>query len=160
MKGLKDSSSPLVSKNVVPPNAGLRTQIASQIAQRGIGLPIAIFVITVLSAFAVNMGLLVQDNASGRSEYITSLRASLAADTGADLGLNVAFDPSDAPVYAGGVTCSSTAINYSFTNDAGMSGCSAAVTCTSATAGGKTIYTVTSVGTCGTISKTVVTSAL
>ena len=135
-------------------------QRGSSIQQQGIGLPIAIFVITVLSAFAVNMGLLVQDNASGRSEYITSLRASLAADTGADLGLNVAFDPSDAPVYAYGVTCSSTATNYSFTNDAGMSGCSAAVTCTSATAGGKTIYTVTSVGTCGTISKTVVTSAL
>jgi len=135
-------------------------QRGSSIQQQGIGLPIAIFVITVLSAFAVNMGLLVQDNASGRSEYITSLRASLAADTGADLGMNVAFDPSDAPDYASGVTCSSTAINYSFTNDAGMSGCSAAVTCTSATAGGKTIYTVTSVGTCDTISKTVVTSAL
>ena len=59
----------------------------SSIQQQGIGLPIAIFVITVLSAFAVNMGLLVQDNASGRSEYITSLRASLAADTGADLGV-------------------------------------------------------------------------
>ena len=160
MKGLKDSSSPLVSKNVVPPNAGLRTQVASQIAQRGIGLPIAIFVITVLSAFAVNMGLLVEDNSESRIEYITSLRASLAADTGADLGLNVAFDPSDAPVYADGVTCSSTAINYSFTNDAGMSGCSAAVTCTSGTAGGKTIYTVTSVGTCDSISKTVEISAL
>ena len=132
----------------------------SSIQQQGIGLPIAIFVITVLSAFAVNMGLLVQDNASGRSEYITSLRASLAADTGADLGLNVAFDPSDAPVYADGVTCSSTAINYSFTNDVGMSGCSAAVTCSSATAGGKTIYTVTSVGTCDSISKTVEISAL
>jgi len=135
-------------------NANGRThQRGSSIQQQGIGLPIAIFVITILSAFAVNMGLLVQDNASGRSEYITSLRASLAADTGADLGMNVAFDPSDAPDYASGVTCSSTAINYSFTNDAGMSGCSAAVTCTSATAGGKTIYTVTSVGTCDTISK-------
>ena len=142
-------------------NANGRThQRGSSIQQQGIGLPIAIFVVTILSTFAVNMGLLVQDNASGRSEYITSLRASLAADTGADLGMNVAFDPSDAPDYASGVTCSSTAINYSFTNDAGMSGCSAAVTCTSATAGGKTIYTVTSVGTCDTISKTVVTSAL
>ena len=33
--------------------------------EQGIGLPIAIFVITVLAAFAVNMGLLVEDNASG-----------------------------------------------------------------------------------------------
>ena len=128
--------------------------------QRGIGLPIAIFVITVMAAFAINMGLLVEDNASGRIEYITNLRATLAADTGADLGMNVAFAPSDAPDYASGVTCSSSAINYSFTSDAGMSGCSAAVTCTATSAGGKTIYTITSVGTCDSISKTVEISAL
>jgi MSHA biogenesis protein MshP len=128
--------------------------------QKGIGLPIAIFVITVLAAYAVNMGLLVEDNAAGRTEYITNLRASLAADTGVDLGMNVAFDPSDAPDYAGGVTCSSNAINYSFANDPGMSGCSAAVTCSAVTAGGKTIYTITSVGTCDSVSKTAVISAL
>jgi len=128
-------------------------------SQRGIGLPIAIFVITVLAAFAVNMGLLVQDNATARIEYVTNLRATLAADTGADLVMNVAFDPSDAPDYAGGVTCSATAINYDFANDPGMSGCSAAVTCSSVTAGGSTIYTFTSVGTCDGTSKTVVVSA-
>ncbi len=128
--------------------------------QKGVGLPIAIFVITVLAAYAVNMGLLLEDNATGRIENITNLRASLAADTGADLGMNVAFDPSDAPDYAGGITCSSTAINYSFANDPGMSGCTAAVTCSSVTAGGKTIYTITSVGTCDSVSKTAVISAL
>jgi len=128
--------------------------------QRGIGLPIAIFVITVMAAFAVNMGLLVEDNASGRIEYITNLRATLAADTGADLAMNVAFDPSDAPDYASGVTCSSSAINYNFTSDAGMSGCSAAVTCSSVSAGGNTIYTITSLGTCDSITKTVEISAL
>jgi len=128
--------------------------------QKGVGLPIAIFVITVLAAYAVNMGLLLEDNATGRIENITNLRASLAADTGADLGMNVAFDPSDAPDYAGGITCSSTAINYSFANDPGMSGCTAAVTCSAVTAGGKTIYTITSVGTCDSVSKTAVISAL
>ena len=128
--------------------------------QSGIGLPIAIFVITVLAAFAVNMGLLVQDNASARIAYVTNLRATLAADTGADLGMNVAFDPSDAPDYANGVTCSSTAIDYDFSSDPGMRGCSAAVTCGSRSAGGKTIYTITSVGTCDSISKTVEISAL
>jgi len=127
--------------------------------QQGIGLPIAIFVITVLAAFAVNMGLLVEDNASGRIAYVTNLRATMAADTGADLGMNVAFDPSDAPDYASGVTCSSSAIDYDFSSDPGMSGCSASVTCGSTTAGGKTIYTITSVGTCDGTSKTVILSA-
>ena len=128
-------------------------------SQQGIGLPIAIFVITVLAAFAVNMGLLVQDNAAARIEYVTSLRATLAADTGADLVMNVAFDPSDAPDYAGGVTCSATAINYDFTNDPGMKGCSAAVTCSSTSGGGSMLYTITSVGTCDSTSKTVVITA-
>ena len=80
-------------------------------AQRGIGLPIAIFVITVMAAFAVNMGLLVEDNASGRIEYITNLSGDPCADTGRDLAMNVAFDPSTRPIMPG-VTCSSTAINY------------------------------------------------
>ena len=61
--------------------------------QRGVGLPVAIFVITVLAAFVVNMGYLVQDNATGRIEYVQSLRALLAAESGGDLGLNVLFDP-------------------------------------------------------------------
>ena len=54
--------------------------------QRGVGLPVAIFVITVLAAFVVNMGYLVQDNATGRIEYVQSLRALLAAESGGDLG--------------------------------------------------------------------------
>ena len=101
----------------------------------------------------------VDANAAARIEYVTSLRATLAADTGADLVMNVAFDPSDAPDYAGGVTCSATAINYDFTNDPGMKGCSAAVTCSSTSGGGSMLYTITSVGTCDSTSKTVVITA-
>ena len=87
--------------------------------QRGVGLPVAIFVITVLAAFVVNMGYLVQDNATGRIEYVQSLRALLAAESGGDFGLNVLFDPSDATTYSS-LSCSSTPVSYSFTNDPGM----------------------------------------
>ena len=127
--------------------------------QRGIGLPVAIFVITVLAAFAVNMGYLVQDNATGRIEYVQSLRALMAAESGGDLGLNVLFDPSDATTYSS-LSCSSTPVSYSFTNDPGMAGCSASVSCTSSSSSGETVYTITSVGTCDDSTRTIAIDAM
>jgi len=126
---------------------------------RGVGLPVAIFVITVLAAFVVNMGYLVQDNATGRIEYVQSLRALLAAESGGDFGLNVLFDPSDATTYPS-LSCSNTPVNYSFTNDPGMAGCTASVSCASSTSGGETIYTITSVGTCDDSTRTIEIDAM
>ena len=127
--------------------------------QRGVGLPVAIFVITVLAAFVVNMGYLVQDNATGRIEYVQSLRALLAAESGGDFGLNVLFDPSDATTYSS-LSCSSTPVSYSFANDPGMAGCSASVSCTSSSSSGETVYTITSVGTCDDSTRTIAIDAM
>ena len=127
--------------------------------QRGVGLPVAIFVITVLAAFVVNMGYLVQDNATGRIEYVQSLRALLAAESGGDFGLNVLFDPSDASTYSS-LSCSSTPVSYSFTNDPGMAGCSASVSCASSSSSGETVYTITSVGTCDDSTRTIAIDAM
>jgi len=126
---------------------------------RGIGLPVAIFVITVLSAFAVNVGYLVQDNAAGRSEYVQALRALLAAESGGDFGLSVLFDPTDAPTYVA-LNCSSTPVSFSFDNDPGMRGCSSSVSCTSVTSNGETVYTITSIGTCDEITRTISIDAI
>jgi MSHA biogenesis protein MshP len=127
--------------------------------ERGVGLPVAIFVITVLAAFVVNMGYLVQDNATGRIEYVQSLRALLAAESGGDFGLNVLFDPSDATTYSS-LSCSSTPVSYSFTNDPGMAGCSASVSCSSSSSSGETVYTITSVGTCDDSTRTIAIDAM
>ena len=127
--------------------------------QRVVGLPVAIFVITVLAAFVVNMGYLVQDNATGRIEYVQSLRALLAAESGGDFGLNVLFDPSDATTYSS-LSCSSTPVSYNFTNDPGMAGCSASVSCTSSSSSGETVYTITSVGTCDDSTRTIAIDAM
>ena len=127
--------------------------------ERGVGLPVAIFVITVLAAFVVNMGYLVQDNATGRIEYAQSLRALLAAESGGDFGLNVLFDPSDATTYSS-LSCSSTPVSYSFTNDPGMAGCSASVSCASSSSSGETVYTITSVGTCDDSTRTIAIDAM
>lgn len=67
------------------------THLSSPFRERGVGLPVAIFVITILAAFVVNMGYLVQDNAAGRSEQIQTLRAQLIAESGANLALSELF---------------------------------------------------------------------
>ena len=127
--------------------------------QEGVGLPVAIFVITVLAAFVVNMGYLVQDNATGRIEYVQSLRALMAAESGADVALNELFDPSDAPTYSS-LSCSSTPVLYGMGWEPGMAGCSASVSCTSSSSSGETVYTITSVGTCGDSTRTIAIDAM
>lgn len=126
---------------------------------RGVGLPVAIFLITVVAAFVVNMGVLVQDNAVNQIEYITSLRALLAAESGADIGMNALFDPTDAPIYSG-ASCPVDDQTYSFSVDEGMNDCSATVSCSASTAGGETIYTITSVGTCDGLTRTMTLEAM
>ena len=115
--------------------------------QAGVGLPVAIFVITVIAAFVVNMGYLVQDNASGRGEQIQTARAQLIAESGANLALSQLFPPSAAPSYTG-YNCGSTSSPTGLDNDPGMAGCSVAVSCSSAGSSPNVIYTITSVGTC------------
>jgi MSHA biogenesis protein MshP len=127
--------------------------------QLGVGLPVAVFIITVLGAFVVNMGYLVQDNATSRSEYLESFRALLAAESGGDFGLNVLFDPADAPDYES-PQCVAGPTTYSLDADPGMGGCSASVSCSASSDSGETIYTITSVGTCGTISRTIAIDAM
>ena len=115
--------------------------------QAGVGLPVAIFVITVIAAFVVNMGYLVQDNASGRGEQIQTARAQLIAESGANLALSQLFPPSAAPSYTG-YNCSSVSSPTGLDNDPGMAGCSVALSCTSSGSSPNVIYTITSVGTC------------
>lgn len=122
--------------------------------QSGLGLPVAIFLITVLATLALNLGLLVQDNATARSEQITLVRTLLAAESGAGFGLNRLFDPTDAPGYSS-ISCSNSTVTYSLTSDSGMSGCTAGVSCSSRTSGSETIYTITSIGSCDLLSRTV-----
>ncbi len=123
-------------------------------SQSGLGLPVAIFLITVLATLALNLGLLVQDNASARSEQISLVRTLLAAESGAGFGLNRLFDPSDAPDYSS-INCSGSTVTYSLDSDSGMAGCSVGVSCTSKTSGSETIYTITSVGSCDSLSRTI-----
>lgn len=126
--------------------------------QQGIGLPAAIFVITVMAALAVAINALIADNARSIQEEIQLTRALYAAESAAGFAMNARFPPGEFPQYSGEATCpdnEGAPREYEFTVD-GLNGCSARVSCAvGPTLNGVEYYTITSTGTCGEVSRTV-----
>lgn len=114
--------------------------------QSGAGLPVALFVITVLSLLVLGMSQLQESSGRSISLQIQSQRAFFAAESGAQVAVRKALDASCTEVIdASPVTFGA----------GGLSGCSATLACESVTAdiggpGGDTVYTIFSTGSCGT----------
>lgn len=109
--------------------------------QQGIGLPVALFVITVLALIVVALTDLEESSGVSFSLDVNSMRAFYAAESGAQVGLNSLFPPGGGP----GSACA----NVSFNSVVGLSGCSASVSCTNVTVDAITYYTISSTGQCG-----------
>ncbi len=113
--------------------------------QQGAGLPIALFIITVLALLVVGMAQLQERSGQAVSLQIQSQRAFYAAESGAQVAVLKALDAScSAATDAGPVIF----------DKEGLSSCKAILTCDSVTAdiggsGGDTVYTITSTGVCG-----------
>jgi len=108
--------------------------------QRGLGLVGAIFIIVIISLMSVAMSRMLQSDSDTFSYEITGLKAFLAAESGAHLGLNRAIPP------AGGGTCTGRTFNFT---DAALNRCSATVSCVTQVVNTDTFYILTSVGQCG-----------
>ncbi len=113
--------------------------------QRGAGLPIAIFIITVLSLLVLGMSQLQQSAGQSLSLQIQSQRAFFAAESGAQAAVRKALDSSCPEVLV------ASPITF---GPGGLVGCSARLACDSITAdisgpGGNTVYTISSTGSCG-----------
>lgn len=128
--------------------------------QRGLGLPAAIFVITLLAVLAVAINALVAQNDAAFEEEVLLTRAFYAAESGAGFGLNALFPPEEFPAYASGAgaapgSCAVADGEYDLVA-AGLNACSVSVSCTvDATVSGVDYYTITSVGTCADVTRTV-----
>jgi len=124
--------------------------------QHGFGLPLAIFVMTILASLAVMMSGLVNDNMIGRTDQANLVRAMMVAQSGAGLALNQMFPPSDSPEYQN-TTCpaSFTFSNIDITADPGMASCSLTVGCAAVGVSPNTMYVVTSKGTCDGVSRSI-----
>lgn len=113
--------------------------------QSGAGLPIALFIVTVLALLVLGMSQLQQGSGESISLQIQSQRAFFAAESGAQVAVRDALE-SD--------SCSAVNSPIDFDAAAGLRGCSATMECEAVTAdiggsGGDTVYTITSTGRCG-----------
>lgn len=107
--------------------------------QAGAGLPLALFVITVLALIVAGMAQLQQSTAGAVSLQVQSQRAFYAAESGVQVGVyNVLNNNS----------CASAGGALDFNNGA-LSNCAANLNCSSRSSGGITVFTVTSRGVCG-----------
>lgn len=123
--------------------------------QQGVGLPAAIFIITVMALIAAAVTQLVSQNAQTYSEAVNLTRAFYAAESGAGFAMNTIFPPEDyASSYPNLNKCPAAATVYNFVSP-GLNQCSATVTCTSITTSGSTFATIESEGMCGDVERTV-----
>ena len=114
----------------------------SLVRQRGAGLPVALFIITVLALLVAGMAQQQQSSGESVSLQIQSQRAFFAGESGAQAGVAQVLDsPVQCPSGGG-----SWSIDFT---EAALSSCEASVTCRSASAGSRTVYTLTSTGRCG-----------
>ncbi len=113
--------------------------------QCGAGLPVAIFVITVLALIAVAMTQLQQSTGVSISQQVVSQRAFYAAESGAQVAVTEVLG-------AGSCSAMTSKLNFS---DGALSGCRATLSCQSVQDdidGGpsdETVFTLTSDGVCG-----------
>lgn len=114
--------------------------------QSGAGLPIALFVITVLSLLVLGMSQLLDSSAQSVGLQIQSQRAFFAAESGAQAGVALALDNAN---------CAAVPSSLSFSS-AGLQACEAQLSCSSVQAdidgnsAPETVYTLVSEGRCGT----------
>ncbi|MDX1802103.1 MAG: hypothetical protein R3303_14310 [Marinobacter sp.] len=108
-------------------------------------MPIALFVITVLSLLVLGMSQLLDSSAQSVGLQVQSQRAFLAAQSGAQTGVALALDNS---------SCTAVPSSLTFSAD-GLQSCGARLSCTSLQADidgnsdPETVYTLVSEGRCG-----------
>ncbi|MDL0433314.1 hypothetical protein QPM17_19425 [Marinobacter sp. TBZ242] len=111
----------------------------------GAGLPVALFVVTVLAFLVLGMSQLQQSSGESISLQIQSQRAFFAAESGAQVAVRDVLDAD---------SCGGINSPLDFDAADGLQTCGAALACESVTAdiggsGGNTVYTITSTGQCG-----------
>ena len=112
--------------------------------QRGAGLPMAIFLITVMILIVVTIAQLQETTGEMEALDIQSTRAFYAAESGAEVGLN--------KVLRGGESCSDPVFDNQSDGgfpEGGLQGCHARVACSEQVIDGEPYYSIFSTGTCG-----------
>jgi MSHA biogenesis protein MshP len=109
--------------------------------QGGLGLPVALFIIVIMSLIAIAVNQLGASSSQSYSQNVLSTRAFYAAESGAQLRAENTLTPT-ACACSGGAD-----VTYNFTVT-GLNQCSAVTNCTSFSANGNTYCTIVSIGRC------------
>lgn len=113
--------------------------------QRGIGLPAVIFIITTLVLIIAAMAQLQQNTSDSLSLQVLSQRAFYAAESGAQLSMNLLVPPDSSPARS----CSTTPFYSHSFSAAGLAGCEVTVSCRELNMEGSPVYVLNSNGQCG-----------
>lgn len=118
--------------------------------QAGLGLPVALFIIIIMSLIAIAVNQLTASSSQAYSQNVLSARAFYAAESGAQLRSQSVLTTE--PCACGGTEN----VTYNFT-EPGLSQCKAETNCTSFIANGDTFCTIVSSGNCsnGTSERTI-----
>ncbi len=123
-----------------PNMTSLKTSSIPSIAkQSGLSLPVAIFIITIMSIIAVAVNRMNEASSQSYSQNILSSRAFYAAESGAQLRAHTVL--STAPCSCG------SDVDFSF-SVVGLNSCNANTSCNQFIANGDTFCTITSIGSC------------
>ena len=118
---------------------------STRAGQRGAGLPVAIFIITVLALLVAGMAQLQESGSKAISLQIQSQRAFLAAESGAQVGIAETLAGEDRSALTSPKTFTGSGLNT----------CRAVVSCSAVSADiegnsdPETVFTLTSIGQCG-----------
>ncbi|MBV1919347.1 MAG: hypothetical protein KUG73_01590 [Pseudomonadales bacterium] len=117
--------------------------------QAGFGLPVAIFIITVLAMVAAGISKLGETSAVAFGQDIHSIKAFYAAESGAQIGLARLFSIVSPSVPADQLCVPSVSIYSNHSALEGLNKCDVDVVCSSVTNLPDTYYTLVSTATCG-----------
>lgn len=109
--------------------------------QTGIGLPVAIFIITIMGLIAAAVNQMGETSSQAYIQNVLSTRAFYAAESGAQLRAQTVLSATPC-------NCGSD-LTFTFAATVtGLSGCSATTSCTDFIANGETYCTIESIGRC------------
>lgn len=127
----------------VSSSAGLKSQ-------KGFSIPMAVFILVVVSMLGVAMINTLNRGQESVAREVVSLRALLAAESGAELGLNCVLEGSGCGCSNAnaGFTAMTDLAPITFTGD-GLASCTADVSCRAVEVDSIDYYTIRSNGRCG-----------
>lgn len=116
-------------------------------AQRGFLLPVAVFILVVMSVAALALWRSTIQSSNSIVQELISTQALYAAESGAQAGVGQIFTGANRTAVTAECDALNLVLNYSVT---GLQQCSAQVSCIADAGVLGSVYVITSAGTCGT----------